>query len=852
MGRRFSPAGMRRRRLVRAAVVAAWTGLACTCALPSMAQTLNDKISQRAAPKQGQQDRLLLQADEMVYDRDHNKVEAHKSVQLYYQGRIMQADKVTYDRDKNRVYAEGHVKLTETDGTISYADRMELTDDFKDGFVDSLKTDSADKTHFTAARGERTGGDVTVLDRGTYTACQACEKDPSKPPLWQVRAKRIIHNNDEQMVYYEDASLELAGIPVAWLPYFSVADPSVKRKSGVLTPHYEVRSNVGVGIAIPLFWAIAPNYDLTVTPTLYSKQGLYSEAEWRHQLTTGSYNIRAAGIFQAQPGLFPTYPDGPGSRKTRGALESTGQFWINEKWSFGWDVSLLSDRWFLQDYRMPSGTMSSNYFKEAVSTAYLTGQGDRGYFDMRAYYFKGLSRFDIQEQQPVVGPVLDYNKTFDLNPAKTFIGGQVEIDANLTHINRGLADYQSTTARQVDSAYNLYDVCTTYSRTQCLVRGVGGDYTRATLNVSWKRQFIDPIGQVWTPFAFTHVNGAILSIDRSNSQTFVNGLASSTISNASQSAFFGTGESAWSGQVTPGVGLEYRYPFVMANEWATHVFEPIAQVIIRPNESISQSQVNEDAQSLVFDDTNLFAWNKYSGYDRFEGGTRANYGGQYTVTFKKGGYINFMAGQSFQLAGRNSYATPDAANVGLSSGLDTKASDIVTRFTIAPNSQFSFIAKGRFDSKDFTLSRLDLSANANWGPIESSLQYARYEAQPIIGYYKRREGLSTNLKYKFDQHYFVTGNVIFDLTRHLYNTDPQVGGHAGLFSVAGMGFGAGYIDDCTTFSLNYSSVYQDKGTGTPVRNQTVVMQLQLRTLGTTRLQSSIGDIKVTDGVKSEY
>ena len=222
------------------------------------------------------------------------------------------------------------------------------------------------------------------------------------------------------------------------------------------------------------------------------------------------------------------------------------------------------------------------------------------------------------------------------------------------------------------------------------------------------------------------------------------------------------------------------------------------------------------------------------------------------MSFKQGGYVNLMAGQSFQLAGRNSYATPDAANVGLSSGLDTRRSDIVTRFAIAPNSQFSFIAKGRFDPDNYTLRRLDLSANASWGPIESSLQYARYEAQPLIGYNKRREGIATTIKYKFNQNYFVTSNVIFDLTRHLYNTDPSVGGHAGLFSVAGMGFGAGYMDDCTTFTINYSSIYQDKGTGQPVRNQTIAFQLQLRTLGNTRLQSSLGEVKVTDGIKSEY
>lgn len=853
MGRRPSPADWCRRSLVGAALAVLASVLIAGPGVPAAAQTLNDRIAQHSQSKDGEQDRVLVQAQEMIYNRDSNVVEAHRDVQVYYQGRVLQADKVTYDRTNNRVFAEGRVKLTERDGTVSYADRMDLTGDFKEGFVDSLRSDSSEKTHLTAARAERTAGNVTILDRGTYTACPACEDDPSKPPLWQIRAKRIVHNNDEQMIYYEDAFLELAGVPIAYVPFFSVADPTVKRKSGILTPSYALRSGLGFGVTIPVFWAMAPNYDLTVTPTFYTQQGLFLDAEWRHQLLTGSYNIRASGIFQSDPNAFQFPPNGAGNRQFRGSLDSAGQFYINEQWRFGWDVSLMSDRWFQQDYRLPSTTISSNYFREVTSTAYLTGQGDRGYFDLRGYYFQGLSRYDIQAQQPVVAPVFDYNKTIDLNPAKSFgIGGQIEIDANLTHIDRSLAAYQSTGARQVDSAYNLYDVCAIYQRGSCLVRGIGGDYTRATLNVSWKRQIIDPIGEVWTPFAFAHVNGSFLALNDTNSKTYSSSLGTSVISNASQAAFFGANTNSWTGQATPGVGLEYRYPFVMANEWATHVFEPIAQVIVRPNENTSAAQVNEDAQSLVFDDTNLFQWDKYSGYDRFEGGTRLNYGAQYTMSFHTGGYVNMLIGQSFQLAGRNSYATPDAANVGLSSGLDTRASDIVTRVAAAPNGTFTFIAKARFDSLNYNLRRLDLSANANFGPVESSLQYARYEAQPLIGYDKRREGISASLKYKIDQHYFVASNVTFDLTRHLYNSDPTVGGHAGLFSIAGLGFGAGYTDDCTNFTLNYSSIYQDRGTGTPVRNQTIAMQLQLRTLGTTRLQQSLGDIKVTDGVKDQY
>ena len=854
MGRRMSPA--RRRWMttgsIRGSLLLGLLGLILSSAPgPSTAASLESKPAPATGAQQPK-DRLLLQAQEMIYDRDKNTIEAKGQVQIYYQGRVLQADRVVYDQVSKRVHAQGNAKLTERDGTVSYSDRFELTDDFKEGFVDSIRTDSSDKTFMTGARAERSQGNVMVLDRATYTACPACEEDPSKPPLWQVRAKRIIHNKDEQTIYYEDATLELLGIPIAYLPYFSMADPSQKRKTGFLLPSYSVTERLGAGIRTPFFWAIAPNYDLTVSPTFYTTQGLLLDTEWRHRLVNGGYNVRVSGIFQNDPSVFLPAPNGPGSNKFRGMATSAGQFLLNDKWKIGWDGTYLSDKWYMKDYHLPVVALSSNYFAEATSTLYLTGQGERSFFDLRSYYFQTLSSYDLQKQQPVVAPVFDYNKTVNLSPARTAgIGGELEIDANFANITRELASYQSTGARTLDNAYNLYDVCVPnaaglYSRANCIVRGIGGDYTRGTASATWKRQYIDPIGQVWTPFVFARLNGVALNLNQTNATTFSTAAGTSTIQNASQTNFFGQDATSFSGQITSGMGVDYRYPFMLSTDWATHVFEPIAQMIVRPNESTSASLVNEDSQSLVFDDTNMFMWNKFSGYDRLEGGTRLNYGGQYTMTFRNGGYTNLMVGQSFQLAGRNSYGTPDMANIGLSSGLDTRKSDIVSRFAIAPNSTFSFIAKGRFDPDTFTLRRFDMMANATFGAVSGSVQYARYEAQPLIGYDKRREGVSTGLRYKITPNYFVSGNAIFDLSRSQYNL--LVGGHAGLFSLAGIGLSAGYTDECATLSVNYTSVYQEKTGIGPVRNQTILVQLQLRTLGETRWQSDLGYTKVQDGL----
>lgn len=797
--------------------------------------------------------KMLVEADQLVQNTDKNTVAAEGNVRIYYDGRTLEADKVVYDKTTKRLVATGHAKLTEKTGTVYHGDRFDLTDDFRDGFADSLRADTKDKTHFSAPRLERIGGD-TVFAKGTYTACDACKDNPEKPPLWRVRAKKIIHKDEERTVYYEGAYLEFLGIPVAYTPYLSAPDPTVSKKSGVLSPHTLYKSQLGYGVGVPIFYNLAPDYDLTLTPTAFTQQGFFGAGEFRQRTSNGLYYIQASGIDEAHPGAFAQGPYGAGNRALRGDIATKGDFSINNNWKFGWNIIALSDKYYLFDYSIPSSTVSANYFSEAISTIYLTGQGDRSFFDLRGYYIQGLSSHDIQAQQAIAHPVLDYNRTIDLDPEKTRgVGGQIEVDFNLTSLSAQAASFQSVGPRTLDSAYGLYDVCNTYqpgrtSGTSCLLRGIGGDYTRVTGQATYQRKFIDSIGEVWTPFAFARVNAQTLDLNTTNTYNFAANGGYSAFTNASQTNFL-PGGSGSTANVIPGVGLEYRYPFFYRSALGSLIFEPIGQIIARPDNQIgTRTLVNLDSQSLVFDSSNLFDWNKFSGYDRFETGVRANYGFQTGFTFKNGGYARVVAGQSAQIAGTNAYATPDAANIGLSSGLDRRLSDYVVGGSVSPLPLVAFGSQARFDQATGENRRLDATANINLGALTGAIQFANYKAQPVIGYDVRREGLSFVGKYNFSKNYYAEGNVTFDMSRHLYPAALINYTNPGPFAVAALGIGGGYTDECTTFGINYSSIYQDNGTGTFERNQTVLVSLQLRTLGDARFSKSSLSANTTSGL----
>ncbi len=852
--------GRRRGALVRlAASLAVLAALSLGAA--AQAQTGAPAASQAVAAAQ-HPDKLILEADELVYDKDHDIVSAVGAVELYYKHRVLQADRVVYNRATKRVYAEGRAKLTDEHGNVTYASRFDLTDDFGAGFAEGVEMLSTDKTRFTAPRVERSAGAVTVFNGGVYTACEPCKDHPERPPFWQIRAARIIENQQTHIVYYEDAWLEVGGVPIAYVPYFSAADPTVTRASGVLAPTLYQGNRLGYGVGLPYFYNLAPNYDLTLTPTYLSAQGVLGDVIWRHRLDNGEYDIRVTGIDQQDPGRFLAAPYGSGDQRWRGSLESEGKFYINDKWTYGWDVTAVSDRDYLSDYKIKDADISRYYFQDIVSSVYLRGQADRGFFDLSGHHFEGTTASTDQRTEPPVVPVLDYNRTFAIAPDMSGgIGGEVKIDLNATNINREEALYQSggpqSLGQALDNAYSLYNVCTkpgtgvtaggvttgglttpaAYSPGNCLLRGIAGDYARVTEQVSWQRKFVDPIGEIWTPFVFARLDGETTDLATSGNFTYSSPAGSSTVYNGSQSNFFNGATSGSSARAMPGVGLEYRYPFVSSSMLGQQIIEPIAQLIVRPNEIVPKLQPNEDAQSLVFDETNLFAWDKYSGYDRIEGGTRLNYGMQYTANFANSGHANFVGGESIQLAGQNSYTIGDAANTGLESGLDQKYSNFVAGETIAPfSSNFSITSKQQFDSSTFALARLDVIANAAFGGFTTSVDYGRYAAQPLLGWLYKREGLLTNASYKLDSAWTVDGSVLFDMSRHYYDLAGQA---TPVFFAPSYSFGLAYGDTCTTVKVRYSSTMSDPIPTVPaVRDQTLLLQLTLRTLGD--IQASVG------------
>lgn len=783
-----------RNRLRHAARLAGATAMAAVMVLvaqPSPGAFAQEMPGFRQASPNAQ---MLLEADRLVYNNDRETVVAAGAVQIEYDGYRLVARDVTYDRRSGRLIARGNVEIVDRDGNKIFSDEIDITEDFADGFLSALRIETADKTYFGAESAERRDGRVTTFNSGVYTACEPCEDKPGKPPIWRIKARTIIWDGEEKTVSFRHARFELFGLPIMYLPYFKMADPTVKRKSGFLFPGIHYKSELGWGGSIPYYLALSPSHDLLLMGTYYQRQGFLGQAEWRQQFDNGQYNIRIAGIRQANPTAFRV-DTVDRAVTSRGMIATQGAFKINPRWTFGWNVLIQSDKNFARTYEIEGYKGLSHR-----SEIYLTGLNDRNYFDLRAM------RFRIQEettsltasrdpQQPWVLPKFEYSKTFDAPVA----GGELSFGIDAQSLYRNTSDI---------------------SPARPAVRGIAGENGRITAEVEWKRQIIAPGGLVVTPLLHARADGIYSNPDAASAAAIgaMAGNLAGTAYTHDGTAYGAVNADLRSSYFRPmaTAGLELRWPILFTAGGAAHVFEPIAQLFVRPDDSFAGriGIPNEDAQSLVFDAASLFERDKFSGYDRVEGGTRANVGFRYSGSFANGWTANAIFGQSYHLAGTNPYASPDLVNVGAFSGLETDVSDFVGLVGLTSPGGLSVAAGGRFDERTFEVRRAEVRAAVNTPGATLSAGFAFIQAQPLYGFADDRKELTVAANTRLNENWRLFGSGTYDFESN---------------TLVRNSLGFSYDDECFTYEMSYSEI-RPTGIGQEVTTN-IGFKLAFRTLG---------------------
>jgi LPS-assembly protein len=726
----------------------------------------------RAAP-------LYLQGDELIYDTANNRVIAVGNVEIVFNNYILTADRVVYDQGAQTLTAEGNAQLKEPNGNVVRAEKLTATDDFREAFVQALSVTARDDTRITARRAVRRDGSVTEFEQGRFTPCRS---DGSSPPLWCISAARVIHDQQAGTVTYQDAAFELFGVPVMYLPYFEHADPSVKRRTGFLSPEYGHSNRLGTQVEVPYYFALAPNYDFTFNPRYLSEHGVLWQGEWRHRVNwgdiRGAYNVKVAGIDQD----LSTLPAGsdPSLDGWRGSVQTRGLFSLSTWWRFGWDITIESDDAFRRFYGLDSILQT-----DRINSVFLQGISDRNYFATTFYHFGGLLVEDTPDAKSRVLPVIDYNYVFD----RPVAGGELSFSMNAVSLTRS----GNTTT----------------------------DMHRASFDGRWRTKVVDGIGQVWTPYL--GVRGDVTNFSNAfdvNSGTFTD---DGTVTRA-------TGVAA----------LTYAYPFVKHTQAGSHIVEPIGQVVTRPAH-ISQNRIPiEDAKSLVWDDTLLFDVDKFSGWDRIETGTRGNVGFQYTYQAAAGGYARFIVGQSYQLAGDNAFRDRNPDQLGAlaadtfpaipDSGLETRRSDYVVGAYLAPADSFRLVSQARLDERDLSLRRSDTYTSFTAGPLSAQVQYSyvRIDTADPVDPRRREQEVQFGGALRLSERWSLLGGIRYDIdTQERLQDTIQLR----------------YADDCFVLTASYTESFIENVARGIKPDQAVMLRLEFKYLGQFALSPSIGGLE---------
>jgi len=653
-----------------------------------------------------------VEANDLQVDAPTSIITATGDVVLGYGGYVIKGQKLVFNRRSNDAHFIGAVTITDPSGNVLETEDFQVKDGMKRALISAMTITSRDGARITADSTDYDEALQTLLDNATYSPCGDCIDEQGRRIGWSMKAKRITYNAEDGSLAMEQPSLALLGFPVAWLPYLWLPDTSQSTLSNIRTPTYDYSDFIGHKLAVGITAYSSKYTDIILTPTLLTRQGLLLDAEWVQRFEAGSFRIKGSGLYQLDPTAF-TFSEA--RTDWRGALQTSGSFVPVKDWQAGWSYTAFSDFAYLKDYRISTAESSTNEL-------YATHLTEETYFDARLQQFNVLGNVTRENQglQAMAVPKIRFEHMLELAPGL----GRVEITGRLLGTRRG-----QDNGRTVNGVPYQF--------------GYAGNKTHAQFQAGWQNQYIGGGGFVATPYLGARADVAYYD-------------SASSLAGAPEEA------SLWS--ATPIAAMDVRFPLSGSDGSTVHLVEPIVQVVYRGSDTSLPGITNDDSQSFVFDDTNLFSYNRFSGADRQETGLRANIGGRYQANFASGSYIELVAGQSFQLAGPNAFAVTDPTLVGVGSGLDVSPSYAVLGVYGSFIEGLDIGGKVQADTAAGVITRAEASARYSSSGYSGAVKYAYIAANPTLGVLVDQQQIGVEAGIPIADYWKVTGNAYWDIT----------------------------------------------------------------------------------------
>jgi LPS-assembly protein len=514
---------------------------------------------------------ILLHADDMVFDQKNNTIKATGNVQAYQEKEALTTDSLFYDRGLGKITADGHVAWQMSNGDVYFGSHAVMQNQMKDASINNFRGLLIDESRLAANHGVRRNGTETQMDQAVYSPCRVCRETPDKAPLWQIKAESVLIDEEAQDIIYTDAWMEIIGVPVLYTPYFRHPTPSVKQRSGILTPRLNVSKELGFYYVQPYYHVISPDKDITIEPLITKKKGAILSAEYRQRFSNANLRLGGSG--------------GPSKRKVekeknkvknkkyedawRGHIDSSLEWDVNENWRISANALGANDKTYLRLFPF------YGHVHDNVLTSQAKAEGFYGlnYVRVQGYAYQGLRKEDKQKTIPLVAPIIDLNY---VSPEQ-FWGSRFYVDAN----------------------------------SLVLTRRKGTDVQRLSTTVSWKLPFVTALGDKYA-LSFR------LRGDGYNRQEFKPHQHESRKKHSMHEM------NGAQGRVFPQSVLEWEYPWINASSSGHVIISPMASLIVAPKLSNQRNIPNEDCEFIEPNDEYILTHSRFPGLDRIDDCSRIN------------------------------------------------------------------------------------------------------------------------------------------------------------------------------------------------------------------------------------
>lgn len=397
----------------------------------------------------GAQETATLVADRLEIAADSRLI-AEGGVEVFYQGRRLKAARIVFDRVSDRLLIEGPITLTENDGSIIIlASQADLASDLTEGILTSARIVMDQQLQMAAAQIRRSGGRYTQLDRAVASACRVCEG--STTPLWEIRARRVTHDQLEQQIYFDHAQFRLAGVPIFYIPRLRMPDPTLERSSGFLNPSFVNSTAHGSGLRMPYFQTLGASRDLTITPYVTTQGTRSVQLRYRQAFRNGRIEVTGA---VARDDLLPG--------DTRGFVLASGDFALPADFTLRFRGEVVSDDAYYLDYGVEA--------KDRLDSRLEVSRTRRDeHISARLIGYQSLRNGEVNATLPSLVSDFTFQRRFTLGT----IGGEGGLRFQ-TH-----SHYRTS---EDGSDANLDGIAD------------GRDLSRASVRIDWRREWLLPGG----------------------------------------------------------------------------------------------------------------------------------------------------------------------------------------------------------------------------------------------------------------------------------------------------------------------------------------------------------------------